>query len=159
MVKCNPDFILTISTPAEHVGVACPRCFVSAVRALHVFNQQCFDDGRNERKNMHVFKVWSGLKMHRLVQTLPRFNLHHSLCYITSTVEFYTESRLSGYIHFIVKLPQQHRQISTKRSASLPESAESSGKESMYGVMTTTICNIICNHSHYQSMSSGQKKK
>lgn len=29
----------------------------------------------------------------------------------------------------------------------------------LYGAMKTTICNIISNYSHYESMSSGQKKE
>lgn len=41
--------------------------------------------------------------------------------YITSTVWIYTESQLSEYIHLFIKLPQQHRQISTKIRPRYPQ--------------------------------------
>lgn len=51
--KCNPDFILPISTPTLDVGAATPRRLVSTVGCIQ--SKKCFDDRRIGRgKNMHM---------------------------------------------------------------------------------------------------------
>lgn len=87
---------------------------VYAVGALHEVYQQCFSKLRAKKRKKY---------MQTLFQTL-----HHVFCiYINCWI--YTESRLSEYIHLIIKLPEWHGQISTKQFRSLPELAESSRRE------------------------------
>lgn len=84
--KCNPDFILPISTPTLDVGAATPRRLVSTVGCIQ--SKKCFDDRRIGRgKNMHM---WT-MKTHLLVQTTffsLFFFLHHLLRILHQLFEF-----------------------------------------------------------------------
>lgn len=78
------------------------------------------------------------------------FRILHRLFEFTQNHDFRNTFILSQ------KLPQQHRHKSTKKNPPrCPEPADYLQE----GVTKTTICNIISTYSHYQSTSSGQKKK
>lgn len=117
--KCNPDFILPISTPTLDVGAATPRRLVSTVGCIQSKKMFRRPPDRKRKKYAHVNYENAPTCTNHFFFSL--FFFAPLASYITSTVWIYTESQLSEYIHLFIKLPQQHRQISTKIQPRYPQ--------------------------------------